>query len=145
MAGRRLSEGRHVGGAMRKRALLIGGLGAIVLVAGLGIGHARKVVSVVARCPDGAADRLIDADGKKDRCTGTAKIGCESEQSLEVDAKEERDVCRKANGKDARPLCPTGFKQKVRLGEDACEASLAPLCRKGYKLKVRLGEDICVY
>ena len=106
---------------------------------------ARKVVSVSATCPAGTGERMIDADGKKDACSGLAKIGCAPDQTLEVDADGDTDVCRKEDGGKGKLICPSGFSHKERFGEDACEASIPPVCRKGFKLKVRPGEDLCVY
>ena len=130
---------------MAKRGWFVGALcgGALLFVAGGS--QARKVVTVLAVCPAGAGERLIDAKGEKDACAGSSKIACAAEQSLEVDVKGDSDVCRKKDGKEGRPVCPTGFSLKARYGEDSCDAVMTPVCRKGYKLSVRPGEDVCVY
>jgi hypothetical protein len=130
---------------MPKRGWTVGALCAGALVCAAGGSQARKVVTVLAGCPAGAGERLIDAHAERDVCVGSTKIACHPEESLEIDAKGERDVCRGKDAKERKPICPAGFSHKARVGEDACETETAPICRKGYELSVRPGEDVCVY
>ncbi|TVZ38938.1 hypothetical protein P886_3323 [Alteromonadaceae bacterium 2753L.S.0a.02] len=54
--------------------------------------------------------------------TFTPPLPCES---LEVDAKGNKDLCRGVNGKSTSPKCPPGFHLEVKVARDRCKKQQA--------------------
>jgi hypothetical protein len=129
---------------MRVQVLILVGLTGTLLV-GWRV-EARRVVSVSPSCPAGASSLMIDQDGSKDVCVGTAAVACKDGQALQVDRKGEEDRCIASSGaSEGKPACPDGYEWHPKVGADECVQRVQPICRRGFELRPRPGEDACVY